>query len=342
MRRRLIIFGAIAAVLTLIALIPGILVIAAFLGGVPAIILILAPYVLLGCVAFLIADQVLPKAKSAQKVAIAGLVMGGVLLALTAVAAWSNRAIEQDVQALTREDHGAHETVAATRDIAIQYVTNGRARSKLELAREAVGTTPGVIPPPARKQFCDRLCLHLLFNGLADSVLVSSVPAREGDPSSPNLAEIGVRRHLERAACHNPAIKTDDTNAPPFRLYPWGTEQEFAEEISARMIAGQCVVGEPARLSEAQIIVQESPQVLPPGSISNYPLAKNVLHLNLPPKTAARLSIYRVREGNAEEVFRHPGGGLSLAAGPAFGSRRHGGRGHRYFRGISSAASPLF
>ena len=93
---------------------------------------------------------------------------------------------------------------------------------------------------------------------------------------------------------------------PPFRLFERDTEHEFAEEISARMIAGQCVVGEPAPLSEAQIIVQANPEVLPLQNVSNYPLQKNVLHLNLPPKRAARLSIYRVQNGNVEEVVVKP------------------------------------
>ena len=71
-----------------------------------------------------------------------------------------------------------------------------------------------------------------------------------------------------------------------------------------RLIAGQRVIGEPARLSDAQIIVQENPEVLPLENVSNHPSAKNVLHLNLPPERAARLGIYQVQDGNVEEVFR--------------------------------------
>ena len=68
-----------------------------------------------------------------------------------------------------------------------------------------------------------------------------------------------MRFHLARAACRNPAINTDDTTPPPYRSFDRGAEQGFVEQVSARMIAGQCVIGEPARLSEAQIIVQENP-----------------------------------------------------------------------------------
>ncbi len=91
---------------------------------------------------------------------------------------------------------------------------------------------------------------------------------------------------------------------PPYRLFERGTEEDFAEQVSARIVARQCVVGEPARLSQAQIIVQENPHVLPLENVSNHPLAKNVVHLNLPPERAALLSIYRVRDGNLAEVFR--------------------------------------
>ena len=302
MRRRLWIFCAIAGVLTAIAFVPGILVIAAFLGGLPAIILILAPYALLVGLTILVVRIRSPRRQSLNKTAIAW-VLAGCVLSLAVAAAWFNHRLEQEVQALTKEDRDLSEPMTGTRDIAIQFVTIERARLKSELARQQELTNSDVVPPPTRKQFCERLCLHLLFDGQADSVLVSSVSVNEGDPAPPDLAEIGMRFHLGRSACRNPAVKTEDFTPPPYRLFDRGAEEGFAEQVSARMIAGQCVIGEAARLSEAQIIVQENPWVLLHGE-SNYPLAKNVLHLNLPPKGAARLSIYRVRDGSLEEVFR--------------------------------------
>jgi hypothetical protein len=310
-RRFLIFFCVFAAALSAIALIPGILVLAIFL-VIPAILLILAPYALLFGGAFLIADLWSPQAKFVRKAATAGLVIAAMLLALTGAAAWSNHAIEEDVQALTQQDHDLREPLSGTRNIAIQFVTHEgpRPKSKRPIKVSAQvplhddDTTTGAVPPPVRKQFCERLCLHLLFNGLADSVLVSSVPVLERDFDPPNLAEIGMSFHLERAACRDPAIKTDNIGMPPFRLFEQGAEKEFAEEISARMIAGQCVIGQPARLSEAQIIVQENRNILPLASASNYPLMKNALHLYLPPHEASRLTIYRVQDGNVEEVFR--------------------------------------
>jgi hypothetical protein len=300
LRSRLWIFCAIAAVLTAIAFIPQILVLAAFLAGFPAIVLILAPYALLLGLAWLLADSI--PTRPFSKIAAFAFVLAGCVLALALAAKSVNRSLERDVQELTKEDHDLREPLTGTRNLAIQFVTNERARSKRELAR--VQAAPGIVPPPARKQFCERLCLHLLLNGLADSVLVSSVSVREGDPAPPNLEEIGTRFHLERAACRNPVIKTDDTAAPPYRLFDRSEEKDFAEEVSARMIAGECVVGEPARLSDAQIIVQANPFAMFPNDASNRPSAKNVLQLNLPPAAAARLSIYRVQDGSAEDVFR--------------------------------------
>jgi hypothetical protein len=302
LRSRLWIFCAIAAVLTAIAFIPQILVLAAFLAGFPAIVLILAPYALLLGLAWLLADSI--STRTFSKIAAFAFVLAGSVLALALAAKWVNRSLDRDVQELTKEDHDLREPLTGTRNLAIQFVTNERARSKRELAMVKEDASPGIVPPPARKQFCERLCLHLLLNGLADSVLVSSVSVREGDPAPPSLDEIGMRFHLERAACRNPVIKTDDTAAPPYRLFERSEEKDFAEEVSARMIAGECVVGEPARLGDEQIIVQENPLAMFPNDASNRPSARNVLQLNLPPAAAARLSIYRVQDGIAEEVFR--------------------------------------
>ncbi len=299
------------AVLTAIALINGILVLAAFLGGFPAIILILAPYALLVGVALLIADLLSSRGKFAHQAAIAALMIGGLLLTLTAAAAWSNRSLEQEVQALTKDDHDLRGPLPDARNIALQFVTIRRRRVKPQPVRPVPrrirphieDAVPSVVPSPTRKQFCERLCLHLLFNALADSVIVSSVSVYEGDPT-PDLAEVGMRFHLGRAVCRKPDIKMDDTIGPPYRLFERDEEKGFANEVSARMTAGQCVIGEPARLSEAQIIVQENPWALPMENGSNRPSARNVQHLILPPERAARLSIYRVQDGNLEEVFR--------------------------------------
>jgi hypothetical protein len=311
LRKRLWILCVVAGILTPIGFVPSILVIATFLAVLPAVVLILAPYAFLVSLTILLVDSLSPQRQSSSKPTIA-FALAGCVLALALAAAWFNHGLEQQVQALTKEDHDSNEALTGGRNIAIQFVTNGRARLKRELPKPLTGqigqqdenANPSVIPPPAVKQYCERVCLHLLFEGQADSVIVSSISFREGDPAPPNLEEIGMRFHLAPSGCRNPDIKTDDFTAPPYRLFERGTEADFADQVHAHIVAGQCVVGEPARLSEAQIIVQENPHVLPPENGSNYPVAKNVLHLNLPPDGASRLSIYRVRDGNPEEVFR--------------------------------------
>lgn len=307
MRKKLLIFCVITAVLSAISFIGGILVIAAFFAVIPAIVLGFAPDALMVGMTWLLVDIFLPRRPSLHKGAIA-LTTAGLLLTLALVAAWFNRPLEQDVKALTRDDHDLSASLTGTRNIAVQFITNERARSEGERERAAQSqqddeTTPGALPPPVRKQFCERLCLHLLFNGLADSVIVSSVPAAEG-VLTPDPGEVGVRFHLQRAACRKPDIDTDDVFGPPFRLFERGTEKEFESEISDRMIRGQCVIGEPARLSEAQIILQENPNALPESDRPSRPVAGTIVHLIWAPQSAARFSIYRVQDGSIDEVFR--------------------------------------
>jgi hypothetical protein len=312
LRKRLWIFCAIAAVLSAIAFIDGILVIATFFLVIPMFILAFAPDALMVGITLLGVDILSPRRQGGRKGDIA-LAIAGLLLTLALAAAWFNRPLEQEIQVIRKDDHDLSETMPETRNFAIQFITNERPRRKPRRAIAGPGgmqqqneeAMPSVVPLPTRKQFCERLCLHLLFNGLADSVLVSSAPAAEG-VLTPDLAEIGMRFHLGRqGGCRNPDIRTDDAVALPYRLFERGEEEGFAKEIAARMIKDGCVIGEPARLSEAQIIVQENAQVLPlthvPGTTSS---ARNIVHLIFAPARAARLTIYRVQDGGVAEAFR--------------------------------------
>jgi hypothetical protein len=322
LRKRLWIFCAIAAVLSAIAFIDGILVIATFLLVIPMFILAFAPDALMVGITLLGVDILSPRQQGGRKGAMA-LAIAGLLFTLTIAAAWFNRPLEQEILSVTKDDHDLSETLTGTRNFAIQFITNERSRRKPRLAiagpegmrrrsrREKLNgqqdeeAMQGVVPPPTRKQFCERLCLHLLFNGLADSVLVSSVPRAEG-VLTPDLSEIGMRFYLGRqGGCRDPDIKTDDTVLPPYRLFVGGEEEGFAAEIAARMIKDGCVIGEPARLSEAQIILQENAQVLPLTHVpSTTSSARNIVHLIFAPARVARLSIYRVQDGGVAEVFR--------------------------------------
>ena len=132
MRRRIWIFCTIAGVLAAIAFVPGILVTAAFLGGLPAIILILAPYALLIGLAILLVGTLSPGRQSLNKAAVIW-TLSGCVLALAVAAAWFNQGLKQEVQAITREDRDSTEPLTGTRDIAIQFVTIERARLKVNL-----------------------------------------------------------------------------------------------------------------------------------------------------------------------------------------------------------------
>jgi hypothetical protein len=312
LRKGLWIFCAIAAVLSAIAFIGGILVVATFFLVIPMFILAFAPDALMVGITLLGVDILSPRRQGGRKGAIA-LAIAGLLFSLAVAAAWFNRPLEQEIQLVTKDDHDSSGTLTGTRNFAIQFITNERPPRKPRLARagprgrrqQDEEAMQSVGPPPMRKQFCERLCLHLLFNGLADSVLVSSAPRAEG-VLTPDLSEIGMRFYLGRqGGCRDPDIKTDDTVTPPYRLFVRGEEEGFAGEIAARMIKDGCVIGEPARLSEAQIILQENAQVLPlthvPGTPSS---ARNIVHLIFAPARVARLSIYRVQDGGVAEVFR--------------------------------------
>jgi hypothetical protein len=226
LRKRLWIFCAIAAVLSAIAFIDGILVIATFLAVIPMFILGFAPDALMVGITLLGVDILSPRQQGARKGAIA-LAIAGLLFTLVLAAAWFNRPLKQEIQLVMKDDHDLSETLTGTRNFAIQFITNERPPRKPRLARagprgkrqQDEEAMPSVVPPPTRKQFCERLCLHLLFNGLADSVLVSSVPRAEG-VLTPDLSEIGMRFYLGRqGGCRTPDIKTDDTAGPPYRLF---------------------------------------------------------------------------------------------------------------------------
>lgn len=311
MQRRLWIFCAIAAALSAISFIDGILVIATFFAVIPALILGFAPDALLVGLTLLLVDALSPRRQALRKGAIA-LAMAGLLLVLAVAANWFNRPLEQEIQAVTKEDHDLSEPLTGARNIAIQLITDERPRRKPQptasafegIRRQDQDVTSSAVPPPVRKQYCERLCLHLLFDGLADSVIVSSVPTPES-VLTPDPSEIGMRFHLGRSACRKPDIHTDDMSAPPYRLFERDEEKGFAGEIAERMMKLGCVLGEPARLSEAQIIVQENPWVLPSMDAPSSPhSARNIRHLIFSPAKAARLSIYKVQDGAVAEVFR--------------------------------------
>ncbi|HEX8815931.1 MAG TPA: hypothetical protein VF753_10560 [Terriglobales bacterium] len=308
LRGRLLIFCAVASVLAAISFVNGSLVIAGFLAGLPLIVLAIAPDALLVGIALLIADIVAPPQVS-RKVAFA-FAIGGLAVALIAAAAWSNHQLDEQIRALNGEDREMSVPLAGTRFIAIQFVSVEKQRGKRRAdalapvrVRQKEDSTTGAVPPPAQKQFCEDLCLHLLFEKLADDVLVSSVTTYDTGSTPPDLEEVGMRFHLEQQRpCLSSAARTG--GLPAYRALAFGTEPNFDGYIKDRISAGQCVVGEPARLADAAIILQLNGRLYPPPGEYYRPSAKNARQLFFPPTSATRLSIYQVQDGTANEVFR--------------------------------------
>jgi hypothetical protein len=302
LRRRLWIFCAIAAVLSAISFIPGILVIAGFLAGLPLVILTIAPDALLVGIALLIADYLAPD-QTPRKVVVASAI-AGLIIILIAAAAWSNHLLNQQVQAFTKDDHDSTATLPATRDIAIQFVRQERGRRRLTPSAQPFRNDASVIPPPVRGVSCESLCLHLLYEKLADTVLVSSMPSYDGS-TVPDPDDFAMRFHLElHRPCAKSAVNPEATMGPLLHVFEHGQENDFEKLVYDQIAAGQCVLGEPARLSDAPIIVQLNPWLAPQGSINNHPSAKNAHQFFLPPVSVARLTVYMVQDGVVSEKFR--------------------------------------
>jgi hypothetical protein len=304
LRKRLWIFCAIAAVLSAISFIPGILVIAGFLAGLPLVVLSLAPDALLAGIATLIADYISPP-PTARKTVIAYAIVG-LLIVLAAAAAWSNHLLDRQVQVFTKDDHDSIGTLPSTRDIAIQFVRQERARRRPAPYAQTFRNGVNVLPSSARGSSCESLCLHLLYENLADTVMVSSTPqyGADSDPA-PDLDETGMRFHLElHRPCEKSAANPEATMGPLLRLFAHGQEDDFEKLVYNRIAAGQCILGEPARLSAASVILRLDPWLAPEHSIDNHPSAKNAHLFSLPPSSAARLTVYEVHDGVIEEKFR--------------------------------------
>jgi hypothetical protein len=304
LRRRLWIFCAIAAVLSAISFIPGILVIAGFLAGLPLVIVTIAPDALLVAIALLIADYLAPE-QTPRKTVVASAI-AGLIIILIAAAAWSNHLLNQQVQAFTKDDHDSTATLPTTRDIVVQFVRQERGRRRPALPTQLLRNDANVLPAPVRGISCESLCLHLLYEKLADSVLVSSTPqyGAESGPT-PDPDDIGMRFHLElHRPCAKSAVNPEATMGPLLHVFEHGQENDFEKLVYDQIAASQCVLGEPARLSDAPIIVQLNPWLAPQGSINNHPSAKNAHQFFLPPVSAARLTIYEAQDGVVSEKFR--------------------------------------
>jgi hypothetical protein len=295
-------------VLSLISFIPGILVIATFLLIVPGIILACAPEIFLVSATVLVGSLLFPRSDVAGRCAVAFVFIAAYLLASAGAAAFFNHRVETQIQELSRDDHDLRGTLAGARHIAIRVVTaNGRdpvrrpANRKPTRRRQPESDTDRSRTP---KDECGGLCLHLLFNGLADSVLVTSVSRLVADPT-PGLAESATRFRIERRdACPDVGIHLRDSFLGTFDpLIEFGDEAS-QRNVLGQIAAGRCLVAEPASLAEADIIVQVNLYLLPLSPTSHTSMAMKVLQLDRPILEARRISIYQVHADRPEERFR--------------------------------------
>ena len=298
-------FCAVMLVLSLISFIPGILVIATFLAIVPGLILACAPEMFLVSATVLVGRLLFPRSDGAGRLTVACALIAAYLLASAGAAAFFNHPIQTQIQELSRGDHDLQGTLGGARYIAIRVVTaNGLdpvsrpiSRKPKHHRRPESDTNRNRTP----KYECGSLCLHLLFNGLADSVLVTSVSRLVAD-LTPSLAESATRFRLERRdVCPDVSIHLRDffvgANDP---LIQHGDEVSERNVLS-QIAAGRCLIAEPASLSAADLIVQVNQYLLPPPPTS---MAMKVLQLDRLSLDARRISIYQVHTDRAEERFR--------------------------------------
>jgi hypothetical protein len=248
-----------------------------------------------------------PRSDAAGRRAVTGLLIAAYLLACVAAAAFFNHPIQPLIQELSRDDHDVKGALGDARHIALRVVTgNGPdpvirpARKPSHHRQREQQTNPKRTP----NYECGGLCLHLLFNGLADSVLVTSA-ARLGADPTPDLAESATRFRIERRdVCPDVTIHLRDfLLGADDRLIEQGDEVS-QRNVLAQIAAGRCLIAEPASLSEADIIVQVNAYLLPWPPAPRMSTAMQVLQLNRPISEARRVSIYRVQADRLEERFR--------------------------------------
>lgn len=290
-------------VLAIVAFIPAVVVVALFLAVVPAIVLACMPS------AFIISGALLavalyrhPDHRSRAWLPVALTVLPCVL------AAWTlNRPATLEIAELGRQDFHGSGTPVAARTVGIQTVTRNNVRM------EAIRPAP---PLPGRRSAqwdgpgaCAALCLGLLLNGQADSVIVASVEAYGVDPA-PDGPGRATRYRLEaKARCPENYTRVrlaehrvgkEDARFPAFYT---GDPQSDAHAL-ARLDQGECVVASRASLTEADVVVQEELFEFgaPVTAGATWPFMETRCYPEL--HTARRLTLYRMHSGIAEVVYR--------------------------------------
>ena len=308
--RALLLASLVFGILSLIAFVPGALVIGAFLFVIPMLVLAIAPNAFALCVAALIGRWLAGPDRPLRR-PVFWLPVVLLVACSAAIAAYFNHDLGQQVRRLQQDDVDLHASLSGFHQLALRVVGGTQHRAAIAADAPPHGGKRHHRYDPADPAYftqagiCDNTCLDLLYGGIVTSVLVASVsPDDAGRAPAPD--EPATRFHVEHLA-----------NCPPvmFQIGPqsmtlsWARAHQirhmsFVAPALRRMVDGDCLVPEPATLGDADAVVQVNDLVLPPGNESNRPSARNLLQLRTAPLSARRTSIYSAANGSSTEVFR--------------------------------------
>jgi hypothetical protein len=289
MRKALVGVCLVSAILTGVALVPGLIVLGLLLLVVPGVLLIAAPYVFVASVASLVAVTLFGRLGVAARMC-AYLGFALLILGLATAAAWQiNRPLMMDWEKLSAEDHPWTGDKEGVRAIAL-----------LQDRRAANGNPV----------LCLALCQRLLYTGTAESVLeAKSEAGSPADHDSPiiDLAQPVIRYRVEkRASC--PPVTLPDGVIRQSELNVFNKRQ-LLDEVKIRIAASNCLIAETATLGESDLVVVN--QVLRDG---HQPFMRDRLKLALDTLSARRLTVYRIRDGRPMQLSRE----TAMTAFPVF------------------------
>lgn len=308
---RVLLVASIAfGMLSVIAFIPGALIIGAFLFVLPMLVLGIAPDAFFLCVAALIGrwlagpDRPLRRPVFWMPIALAVACSAG-------IAGYFNHELGQQVRVLQQGDVDLATPLPGFQQLALRVVGSAQHRAPIAAdgpPRRGKRHRPDSAADPAyftQVGLCDDTCLDLLYGGVAGSVLVASVAPADA-ARMPTPQDPATRFHVEHLADCPPVLFQI---GPQTMTLAWAKAHQvrnmsFVAPALQRMVDGDCLVPESATLEGADTIVQINELVLPRNNELNHPSAKNVLQLHSAPLSARRMSVYSVTNGMSTEVFR--------------------------------------
>ncbi len=264
-----------SAILTGVALVPGLIVLGLLFLIVPGIVLIAAPYVFAASVASLVAVSLFGRLRVAARMfAYAGFAL--LILGLATATAWQiNRPLMRDWEQLSADDHPWTGNKEGIRAIAL-----------LQDRRAASGNPV----------LCLTLCQRLLYSGTAESVLEAASPADHDSPIT-DLAQPVIRYRIERRASCPPVTLPDGViRRSELNIF---NKRQLLDEAQIRIAAGNCLIAERATLAESDLVVVN--QVLRDG---HQPYMRDRWNLALDTLSARRLTVYRIRDGRPVQLSR--------------------------------------